>query len=191
MEQQINNGYDFGNAHDPNISILLATTSDELGSVLRAHFCLEEFLDVWCNTITGVKDFLDIGFIGFDKKLAIAKKLGLGDDQALAFKEFNKLRNSYAHDSSFQLTREKLNSLKNNVDSIVAHHNGEVLPSCESRYLELEGNGRKITWNAEDTTDHERFILLYLHLSMKLYYRFSYDFLERGIPFNKFNQPAS
>ena len=91
MEQQINNGYDFGNAHDPNISILLATTSDELGSVLRAHFCLEEFLDVWCNTITGVKDFLDIGFLGFDKKLAIAKKLGLGDDQALAFKEFNKL----------------------------------------------------------------------------------------------------
>ncbi|MGP2453580.1 hypothetical protein [Acinetobacter baumannii] len=45
------NGYDFGKAFEPDIAILLATTSDELGSVLRAHFCLEEFLDVWCNTM--------------------------------------------------------------------------------------------------------------------------------------------
>lgn len=191
MTEKINNGYDFGNAHDPSITILLATTSDELGSVLRAHFCLEEFLDVWCNTITGVKDFLDVGFIGFDKKLSFAKKLGLADDQFLAFKEFNKLRNSYAHNSSFKLTRQKLDGLKNIVDNIFAHHNGEELPSCERRFLELEGNGRKITWNADDTTDHERFILLYFHLSLKLYYRFCYEFLARGIPFNRFNEPAT
>lgn len=191
MTQQANNGYEFGNVHDPNIAILLATTSDELGSVLRAHFCLEEFLDVWCNTITGIKDFLDVGFIGFDKKLAIAKKLGLGDDQALVFKKFNKLRNAYAHDSSFKLNRQDLDILKNHVDDIVAHYDGKQLPSCEKRYLELEGNGRKITWNADDATDHERFILLYFNLSMKLYYRFCHEFLARGIPFNRFNEPTT
>lgn len=182
--QQENVRYDFGKAYDPNIAILLATTSDELGSVLRAHFCLEEFLDVWCNTITGIKDFLDIGFIGFDKKLLLAKKLGLPDDVAISFKKFNKLRNSYAHNSNSHLTRAELDILKTDVDNLIAYCNGELIPSCDKRYLELDGNGIKIGWNGLDTTDHQRFILLYMCLSGKLYYRFSTEFLKRKIPFN-------
>ena len=133
------NGYDFGKAFEPDIAILLATTSDELGSVLRAHFCLEEFLDVWCNTITNVKDFLDIGFIGFDKKLLIAKKLGLPDELTVVLKKFNKLRNNYAHDSSSVLNIDILNDIKNAIN-IVDAHSSQPIPNCEVIYAELSGD---------------------------------------------------
>ncbi|MBN6528556.1 hypothetical protein JZM32_11155 [Acinetobacter pittii] len=175
------NGYDFGKAFEPDIAILLATTSDELGSVLRAHFCLEEFLDVWCNTITNVKDFLDIGFIGFDKKLLIAKKLGLPDELSVVLKKFNKLRNNYTHDSSSVLNIDILNDIKNAIN-IVDAHSSQPIPNCEDMPLEI--GGKKISWDGEDTNNRERFVLLYLTFSMKLFNRFNYEFLSRKIAFN-------
>lgn len=175
-------GYDFGKAFDPNIAILLATTSDELGSVLRAHFCLEEFLDIWCNTITGVKDFLDIGFIGFDKKLSIAKKLGLPDDLAIVFKKFNKLRNSYAHDGSSVLNTDTLSDIKNAIDLIDAHC-PKTIPNCQDMPLKIDG--KDISWGGENTNNRERFVLLYLTFSMKLFHRFNHEFLSRRIEFNR------
>lgn len=66
-------GGDLSKAFDPNLILSLTHSDDLIGVVLRIHFSLEELLNLWCDKITKVDNFLDIGFIGFDKKLLIAK----------------------------------------------------------------------------------------------------------------------
>ncbi|MGV0885298.1 hypothetical protein V6760_00315 [Acinetobacter venetianus] len=74
-QQLVRVGSDVLGAFDDEVITALANTQDLIGAVLRVHFCLEEFLNIWCNKVTSNKDFFDFGFIGFDKKIKIANDI--------------------------------------------------------------------------------------------------------------------
>lgn len=175
-------GGDLKNAYNDQIIFELIRTSDLIGAILRLHFCLEEFLNVWCNKVTGVDDFFDIGFIGFDKKISIAQKLGLPDELAAVFKLFNKRRNDFAHDANSTITVDQLNDLRYKIDNIETF--AKPVPKCnDNNFMGLNFDGREISWDSEGVTPKDRLVILYLVFALKLINRFDVAFKEKGIPF--------
>lgn len=155
-------------------------SSDILGVVLRAHFGLESALDYWCDKITNNNNFFDFGFIGFDKKLSIAHKLGLPNDVYAVFKEFNKIRNSSAHQINLELDLSTLDRIK---DKIYLIDTGSLdNPDLSSGSVYIKGKTYK--WDDDKMSISQRFITLYLVFSFKLIYVFGTELLKRNISFH-------
>ncbi|WP_336940075.1 hypothetical protein [Acinetobacter pittii] len=172
-------GGDLSKAFDPKIILSLLHSDDLIGVVLRIHFSLEELLNVWCDKTTKVDNFLDIGFIGFDKKLLIAKKLGLPNELFVVFKQFNKIRNSFAHDSNQELDIQKLIDIKNNIDSIETFF-VSVPKVSEGSYGDLD-NKKLYKWDDADVSISKKLVYLYFTFSMKVVYRFKYEFSLKNL----------
>lgn len=171
-------GGDLAKIFDANLLIILVTSTDPIGVVLRIHFCIEAFLDLWCKKITNTEDFFDFGFIGFDKKLSIAKKLGFPEDVACAFKRINKIRNKFAHDIDAQIQLNELNELRREID-IIETFNVESFKISE---MKIESKNILIKWN-EDLSAIKKIVLLYSTLSLKLFLRYRYEFEIKGVEF--------
>jgi len=172
-------GGDLSKAFDPKLMLSLIHSDDLIGVILRIHFSLEELLNLWCDKITKVDNFLDIGFIGFDKKLLIAKKLGLPNELFLVFKQFNKIRNSFAHDHNQELDLQKLIDIKNNIDPIETFI-APVPKISEGSYVDGI-NKKKNKWDDPDLSILKKFVYLYMVFSIKVIYRFKYEFSLKNL----------
>ena len=169
-------GGDLAKIFDANLFIILMTSTDPIGVVLRIHFCIEAFLDLWCKKITNTEDFFDFGFIGFDKKLSIAKKLGFPEDVACAFKRINKIRNKFAHDIDAEIKITELNELRREIDTIETFDEH----SFKISEMKIETKDSLIKWD-NDLTVIKRLVFLYSTLSLKLFHMYRYEFYSKGV----------
>lgn len=179
-------GGDIAGAYDLDTIIALINTKDLIGAVLRIHFCLEEFLNIWCDKITICEDFFNLGrgkYIGFDMKLAISKKLGLPSDLAEVFMLFNRVRNKFAHKTNVVITDDELNSIRYAIDRITTY-GSTMIPKMDDPSWEGELDGRKVSWNMPNATVIDRLIFIYFTFSMKVISSFDKELSEKGIPFS-------
>ncbi|WP_353161968.1 hypothetical protein [Acinetobacter guillouiae] len=182
IEGVVRVGGDVRGAYDNEVMTALANTQDLIGAVLRIHFCLEEFLNIWCNKISGDADFFDIGFIGFDKKSKIAQKLGLPANVIEVFLQFNKLRNKYAHDTSANITIQKLDEIRVKIDNLPCY--GEVeIPKINDPKFETYAGSKIISWDGDNITIKDKLVLLYFVLSIKIIGIYVVELKKRNISF--------
>ena len=182
-QQLVRVGGDVLGAFDDEVITALANTQDLIGAVLRVHFCLEEFLNIWCNKVTNNKDFFDFGFIGFDKKIKIAVKLGLPENLSVIFKLFNSIRNKYAHDTSAQITMEQLNDIRVKIDNL-PNFGSQPIPKCDDPSFESLVGDKVLSWNGINISTKDRIVFLYFVFSMKILGSYVVEFQKRNIPFN-------
>lgn len=71
-------GGDFCSVFDQEDYMIMFNSLDEISVVLRAHLILEEFLNIWCSRIGGLKP--QGKGAGFMRKLKSAKDLGLSQE---------------------------------------------------------------------------------------------------------------
>lgn len=109
----------------------------------------------------------------------IAKKLGLPNELFVVFKQFNKIRNSFAHDSNQELGIQKLIDIKNNIDSIETFI-APVPTVSEGRYGDLDTK-KLYKWDDADVSISKKLIFLYFTFSMKVVYRFKYEFSLKNL----------
>lgn len=176
-------GADVQGAFDDEVITALANTQDLIGAVLRVHFCLEEFLNIWCNKITNNKDFFDFGFIGFDKKIQIAVKLGLPENLAGIFKLFNSIRNKYAHDTSAKITIEQLNDIRMKIDNL-PNFGSVPIPKCDDPLFQTPVGNKVLSWNGSEISIKDKIVFLYFVFSMKILGIYVAEFHKRDIAFN-------
>lgn len=176
-------GGDVLGAFDDEVITALANTQDLIGAVLRVHFCLEEFLNIWCNKVTDNKDFFDFGFIGFDKKIKIAVKLGLPENLSIIFKLFNSIRNKYAHDTSAKITIEQLNDIRIKIDSL-PNFGTQPIPKCNDPLFKTPVGDKILSWNGINISTKDRIVFLYFVFSMKILGAYVAELHKRGISFN-------
>lgn len=148
--------------------------------MLRIHFCLEEYLNIWCNKITNNLDFFDFGFIGFDKKIKIAKKLGLSEDLAAVFKLFNNIRNKYTHDTSEKITDDQLNDIRVKIDALLNFVSLQI-PKCDNPTFEACIGDKILSWNGGVITTKDKMVFLYFVFSMKILGIYNSEFRKRNI----------
>ena len=182
MQGMVRIGGDVIGAFDDEIITALTNTQDLIGAVLRIHFCLEEFLNIWCNKITNNSDFFDFGFIGFDKKIKIAKKLGLSEDLAVIFKLFNNIRNRYAHDTSAKITIDQLNDIRLRID-LLPNFGTTPIPKCDDPKFETLVGNKNLSWGGTDITTKDRMVFLYFVFSMKILGSYAREFQKKIISF--------
>lgn len=155
----------------------LMSTKDLLGAMLRIHFILEAFLDIWCNKITNCEDFFDLKrFTSFDTKLQISKKLGLPSELAVVFKLFNKIRNKFAHKPNYVICSNDLDNIHQAINQINTRDN-------HSKFKMIAFNGREIRWDTPDIPIIDSLLLNYFALSQKVNDVFANEFSKRNIPF--------
>jgi hypothetical protein len=119
----------------------MLTSRDEDSVVLKAHLLLEEFLNIWCSQIPETDNF-SVGKSarskpsGFKDKLTAARNRGLDPVYINVLDEFNKIRNSYAHERKYTLEQSKFDALKNMVNALPS----EVLVKpCEQSCVFVPG----------------------------------------------------
>lgn len=178
-------GGDIATIFDDNLTTALINTHDLIGAILRIHFCLEEFIKIWCNKVTNTDDFFDLGkgkFITFDLKLALAKKLGLPEDIATIFKLINSIRNKFAHDINAIINLNEVNDIRYKIDSLKTYGSVKI-PKCNTPHFKTIIGNKLISWN-DDITTKDHMIILYLTLSIKLISIFKFELNNKGISFN-------
>ena len=179
-------GGDVAAIFDDNLITALINTHDLIGAILRIHFCLEEFIKLWCNKVTNTDDFFDLGkgkFITFDLKLALAKKLGLPKDIATIFKLINGIRNKFAHNINAIISLKEVNDIRYKIDNLKTYGSIKI-PKCnDSNFKTIIGN-KLLSWNDNDITTKDHMILLYLTLSIKLISIFKFELNNKGLSFN-------
>lgn len=178
-------GGDVSGAFDDEVITALSKTQDLIGAVLRIHFCLEAFINIWCNKITDNTDFFDFGFIGFDKKAKIAKKLGLPENVYEILVMFNGIRNKYAHDTSAKITIKKLDEIRIKIDNLPSFGSKEMPKINDPKYETLIGD-KMISWNGLDISIKDKLVFLYFNLSAKLISIYNNEFVKKNIPFSYF-----
>lgn len=183
MNGYIRIGGDFSKIYDLETMNALLNTNDTIGAVLRIHFCCEHIIDLWCNKITSNKDFFDFGRTNFIMKVSIAKKLGLPAEISSFLKNINNLRNSFAHETNFVISNQKLDDMRHLVDQIPSY-GSQSIPKINDPSWEGLFDDRKISWSMNDITTIERLVLIYYTFSMKVLSVFNQQFSERGISFS-------
>ncbi len=169
---------DLSAAYDLENMKALMGTEDLLGAMLRIHFILEAFLDIWCNKITNCEDFFGLKrFTSFDNKLEISKKLGLPSELAVVFKLFNKLRNKFAHKPNYVICSNDLDNIHQAINQITTHND-------DSKFSMIAFNGREIRWDMPDIPTIDSLLLNYFAFSQKVNDVFTNEFSKRNIPFS-------
>lgn len=178
-------GGDISAAYNLETIFALIETKDLLGAVLRVHFCLEEFLNIWCDKITGCDDFFDLGkgkYIMFDMKLSISKKLGLPSELAEVFTLFNRIRNKFAHKTNISITDDELNNIRYAIDRIRTY--GSPMPKMDDPSWRGLFDNREVHLNMLNVSVIDRLLMIYFTFSMKAISVFNKELSDRGIPFS-------
>lgn len=166
---------EFTSVHDVEVMGALVGTKDLIGAVLRVHFILEEFLNLWCSKVTGCEDFFNLKhFVGFGLKLAISEKLGLPSELVDVFRLFNKIRNNFAHEGKPVISDDQLNSIRYAIDRIAV-----------DKTKNLKGvafHGHEFYWDTPNVSSIDRLILNYFTFNGKLREVFVKEFKSRNIP---------
>lgn len=175
-------GADFSNIFDVNSIITAMNTNDEIGAVLRIHFMLENFIELWCNKISKNEDFFNFRpRPSFSLKLEIAKKLGLNAEMARFIKTFNTIRNDMAHQKENFLSTDIFDSLRHALDSMPSY--GEkLIPKIGNPKWSIEIEQQRFTWDSPNISNVHKLMFLYLTFSMKAIQIFTKELEEKGIP---------
>jgi hypothetical protein len=95
----------------------LITAEDELGSVLRAHLIIEfhvgELLEALAPNPSALAS-MELGYFGKVKLLGV---LGVADGLVRPLSNLGTLRNSFAHQRNYSLTKERMTALFECFDS--------------------------------------------------------------------------
>ncbi|WP_445115668.1 hypothetical protein [Acinetobacter sp. WZC-1] len=174
-------GGDLAAAYNTGTINALINTKDLIGAVLRIHFCLEEFLNVWCSKITKCENFFDFNDrVSFEMKLAIAKKLGLPIELQAVFKIINRIRNKFAHNTNMEISDQELDDIRHAINRIPSY-GSETIPTIGTPdCVGLIGN-REISWDMENVNVFDRLTLIYFIFSMKCLSVFNKEFTDRSI----------
>ncbi|WP_337921845.1 hypothetical protein [Vibrio cholerae] len=116
--------------------VLAAETEDELGTVLRIHWVLEELLDVFLSSKTkgGIAKIVKIPR-DFGMKLSLSTAFGLPLSLALVIHQFNVIRNKLAHAKSECINTGDLKQLVRLIENIDST-DAEFTP-IKNRYIEF------------------------------------------------------
>lgn len=154
---------------------------DEASVALRIHMILEEFLNIWCNRVTGTNRLFGETFVPFKKKLAIAQDLGFAAEYADIFDKFNEIRNSYSHKRKYARERETLNLIKDKVNALSAPMPPYEAPSISDEETDRFGQAQKIQSEWASSDIKKKLLLVFIPLVMKLTQWMQIEFARRGI----------
>ena len=177
-------GGDIAAAYNMETISALTQTKDLIGAVLRIHFCLEEFLNVWSSKITKCENFFDFSNrVSFEMKLSISKKLGLPDELHAVFKIINKIRNKLAHNTNIEISDQDLDDIRHAINKVPSY-GSEAMPKIIGSSVCGCVDGRDLSWEMDGVTVFDRLIIIYFIFSMKCLSVFNKEFSERGIAFS-------
>lgn len=146
---------------DADLVIAAAETDDEIGTVLRMHFAIEQFL-IWYIQHSKISDFIKEPR-DFSSKLNLAAAMGLPVVIAEAIHQINVIRNSLAHFHK-KLDADQIKELVRKVEKLK-----EIDPTCINTvvktYVELpvKSPGLKCEYGSGDLR------LDFLIVSMRFY----------------------
>lgn len=182
-EKLILMGGDLSSIYDPETMKALHTTKDLIGVILRIHFCLEGFLNLWCSKIAKCEDFFDFSNnTPFNTKLEISKKLGLPSELAVVFKQFNQRRNKFAHEVNHIISNDELNSIRYAIDQIPVNIS-PTIRKVEDSFIVQSGQP-KVDWNTPDASTLQKLLLLFTSFHIKIIMIFTREFEKKGITFS-------
>lgn len=172
---------DFLEVFDLDIAVALMESNDEIGVVLRIHFILESFIELWCNKITKNENFFDFSpRPNFSLKLEIAKKLGLNAEVAQFIKTFNSIRNGIAHKKENAISKSNIDSLRHALDSMPLFDNDVIAEMGDSKWS-VQIDQRRYDWKSSDMSNINRLIFLYFTFSIKAMDIFDKELAEKVI----------
>lgn len=182
-------GGDLKQAFNAEDYLAMLNPLDEASVALRIHTILEEFLNIWCDRVTGTNRLFGETFVPFKKKLAIAQDLGFAAEYADIFDKFNEIRNSYSHKRKYARERETLNLIKDKVNALSAPMPPCEGPSiCEAPNISDEetdqfGQAQKIQSEWASSDIKKKLLLVFIPLVMKLTQWMQIEFARRGIEY--------
>lgn len=178
-------GGDLTIAYSLETTNALANAKDLIGVILRIHFCLEDFLNVWCNKTTGCEDFFDFGKSDrctYGMKVSIAEKLGLPCELAAVFKQLNSIRNKFSHNTNTTISDQDINDIRHAVDRITTYGKDQLPKMNDPIWVSTVGE-RYISWNMPNVSSIDRLILIYMAFRIKAINVYGKKLGEKGIPF--------
>lgn len=171
----------FSEVFDLDIAIALMNSNDEIGVVLRIHFMLESFIELWCNKITKNEDFFNFSpRPNFSLKLEIAKKLWLNAEVARFIKTFNNIRNGIAHKKENAISKKNIDSLRHALESMPSLKN-EVISDIKDSEWSIEIDQRRYDWKSSDMSNIHRLIFLYFTFTIKAMDIFEKELEGKGV----------
>ncbi len=163
----------------------MINSRDESAVVLNAHLVLEDFLNLWCSTLTGTDDLFAGGFVNFKTKLNISRNLGLELDLCKALDKFNDIRNKYSHQRKYCADSQVVESLASRINAAVPDL--KITP-CKEYVLETSGvdqsgarHETRYTW--DDSTNNTKFVIALFVLVFKVTHWMQVSFDSRGIDY--------
>lgn len=171
----------FSEVFDLDIVLALTKSNDEIGVVLRIHFILESFIELWCNKITKNEDFFEFRpRPNFSLKLEIAKKLGLNAEVVRFIKTFNKIRNGIAHKKRNAISKNNIDSLRQALDSMPSLASDVIAEMGDSEWS-VQIDQRRYDWKSSNMSNINRLIFLYFIFSIKAMDIFEKELAEKVI----------
>lgn len=176
-------GGDLSPIYDKETIKALHTTKDLIGAILRIHFCLEGFLNLWCSKIAQCEDFFDFSnSTTFYIKLEISKKLGLPHELSVVFKKFNQMRNKFAHEANHIVSNDDLNSIRYAIDQIPVNISPTIL-KVEDSFI-VQADQPRVGWNTPNASTLHKLLLLFTSFHLKIIMIFAEEFTKKGISFS-------
>ena len=184
-EREIPVGGDFNRIFDHQDYLAMISIPDEGTCVLRAHLILEEALNVWASKLTATEDLYAGTFVPFKTKLVIAKNLGLDADIFKLLDKINEVRNRFSHRKGYELEGSLIDSLKDQVNSVVP---GAQVSPCESLHAFVSGKNaegerveKKYTW--ADSDHRIKFVIIFVAAILRITSWIQDEFNRRNIQF--------
>lgn len=158
----------------PDYVLKATLTEDVIGTVLRIHLICEQAAEAWICGVAGSEAVFGSGkdrvIIECDKKLKIAKNLGLPDQLFKAFKTINSLRNDIAHNHDKEdIPNSKIQSIKDSLNNYKigsSHENLDDIPF--NLFDESGGNPKEYFLWSDDMPNKLKLCALTMHLISKL-----------------------
>lgn len=174
---------DLSKVFDLENLIGLTSTKDLIGVMLRIHFGLEAYLNLWCNKVAECEDFFDFNDnVSFLYKLRISEKLGLPSELVAVFLSFNRVRNNFAHKRKAIINDIILNDIRNEINKIPIRIS-PTIGKVEEASITTD-DYKKFSWNTPDISSIQKLLLLYFSLNAKAITVFHDEFKEKGIEFS-------
>ena len=84
---------------------------DELGAVIRAHLYIERIVNEILRVVVPFPESLKSLRLDFNGKLSVICAMGMKEETKKCFSQIGRLRNRFAHEPNYRLTKSDTNSL--------------------------------------------------------------------------------
>jgi hypothetical protein len=134
---------------------------DHIGKVIKTHIHVENLVNEYLAVSIKHNEYLKPIQLDYFGRVHLAVATGLTNELLTPLKFIGKLRNSFSHKLEQELTQEVLNNF---FDSFTKPHKKEITELASKPSFSWVQDGE--TW--ENTTIHNRFMVLCLHLYYEL-----------------------